>query len=194
MTKGAGVIVLATVLAGCNMQTQSEGAHVHGSGKLNIAIETEATAVIEFEAPAESIYGFEHEATSDEDKRAQSQALDMLRQRFAEMLVLPPALGCAIEVIAADVVAEEHGHEGDEENHDDEGTTEGADHEDEVGGEHSEVHASYNLRCDQPLQGANARVELGSFFPDLHELTVTILADADQRSVHLEDARGEIDF
>lgn len=197
MTSRVSIVVLALVLSGCNMQTQSEGAHVHGSGKLNVAIETDATAVIEFEAPAESIYGFEHEAASEEEKQAQSQALDTLRRRFAEMLILPPALGCAIESTAADVVAEEHGHEGEaeeEDHHEDENGTGESDHEEEVSGEHSEVHASYDVRCESSLRGARARVDLGTFFPDLHELTVTVLSDADQHSVQLEDARGELDF
>ncbi len=194
MIRRVSIAMLAVVLAGCNMQTQSEGAHVHGSGKLNIAIETDATAVIEFEAPSESIYGFEHEATSAEDKQAQSQALDTLRLRFGEMLILPLEIECRIETVAVDVASEEHGDEGEAEEHDDEGATGEPDHEEGLGGEHSEVHASYTVRCERSLVGARARVDLGTFFPDLHELTVTILADADQRSVHLEDARGELDF
>jgi hypothetical protein len=53
-------------------------AHVHGTAKLDIAIE-ERTATVEFEAPAESIIGFEHKAKTAADQQKDRGQVDVPR-------------------------------------------------------------------------------------------------------------------
>ena len=48
-------------------ETRELGAHLHGSGTMNIAIEGRSVA-IEFEAPGADIVGFEYAAESVEDR------------------------------------------------------------------------------------------------------------------------------
>lgn len=212
-------IPLAALIAGCDTQTQSEGAHVHGVASLVIAIDDPTSASIEFTSPAESIYGFEHEATSTDDIAARDKAISTLETRFDMMLVMPDALGCRIEDAAVTVEHDDDGdgdadHDddvdrdgdeehadnmeraGDDDDHDDDADSDaGDDHAGEtVSGEHSEVRATYRLICSGDLAGAVAQVSIGQFFSGVESLNVTILSESGQRSVVLEGGVGSVDL
>lgn len=219
MTRWACLLAIpfAALAAGCDSQTQSDGAHVHGIASLTLAIDEPTAASIEFVSPAESIYGFEHEASTAVEIAARDEALTALESRFDEMLVLPDALGCWIEDSVVEVVLEDdHDDEGGESDHDDgdldddgeesaddDGGAD-ADHDDDgdqdddgvasVSGQHTEVRALYRLACAGQLDGAEARIAIGEVFAGVETLNVTVLSGSGQRSDVLEGGVGSIDL
>ena len=160
-------------------------AHEHGHGTLSIAIEDEHTAIIELEAPAESIYGFEHKAKSTKDKQAQAKDLEKLKNHFKDMVQLDPKLGCnytndKINVMShADEEAEEH------DDHED-------DHHVARKGEHSEVHATFTVKCREPLYGHKVNFQITKVFPRLKKVNVQVLSKHQQTSKTIVNDKGSI--
>src|SRR6185369_15254127 len=85
------------------------GAHEHGRGTLNIAIEgTKVT--MELEVPGADIVGFEHAAKSPKEKSAVEKATIQLKSPLA-LFNLPPTAACRIT--EAKVEVEKGGHDHD---------------------------------------------------------------------------------
>lgn len=139
----SALLLLPLAVAACGGEDQpgalgTEGAHEHGVARVNVAVEG-STATIEFVSPAMGIYGFEHEAVSEEDRARQSEGLETLRTRFASMFVMDEGLGCTFTPVHVGLVGDDHAHEdehaheaGDEHAHEAED-----DHAHEAGDEHT---------------------------------------------------------
>jgi len=168
-------IAIVLLVAGLTLpgQTRSRTAHEHGSAKVNIAFETATGApkgMIEFEAPAESVVGFEYEAKSAADKAKVAAALRSLITRFGEMVILPPASGCKLTNKSAKVEAERHDAKSKE--------------------QHSEVHAEFDVACAKPLSGTEIRFGFMKVFPKIHDVDVALLVGEQQSSAHVENDKG----
>jgi hypothetical protein len=112
----AGVLAIAIHLTDAGMTGKKQhqhGAHVHGSAKLDIAVE-DRTATIEIESPAESIIGFEHKARTDADQQDQEHSevrgtfavtcdspLAGSKVRFAFAKTFPAICAVQVQVVAA---------------------------------------------------------------------------------------------
>lgn len=170
-------LVLLAVGALLPAQTRSRKAHEHGSAKVSIAFESTKGApkgVIEFESPAESVIGFEHEAKSAADKAQAAAALNTLKARFAEMVIFPAAASCRVTNKSAKVEAG-HGAE----------KTKGAKQE-----QHAEVHAEFDVQCAKPLAGTEIRFGFTKVFPKIHDVDVALLAGEQQLSADVENDKG----
>lgn len=157
-------------------QTRSRKAHEHGSAKLSIAFESTSGApkgIIELEAPAESIVGFEHTAKSAADKAKEQAALNTLKARIGQMVIFPAAAGCQFTPKSVKVEAEDH-----------------HDAKDAKKEQHSEVHAEFAVACAKPLAGAEIRFGFHKFFPRLHDVDVALLAGEQQASLEVENDKG----
>ncbi|MGC2396164.1 MAG: DUF2796 domain-containing protein, partial [Rhodomicrobium sp.] len=103
-------IVTCIAFSAAGEEHRQLGAHVHGHGRLNIAIE-DKTVSIELEAPGADIVGFEHEAAT----RAQSAAIEKAKATLAAGLSLftpAAAAGCTQNASKVSIEAEhEHEHE-----------------------------------------------------------------------------------
>jgi len=156
--------------------TRQLDAHEHGVGALNIAI-AGTTLEMEFHAPGADIVGFEHAASSAEDRAAVDRAVATLA-RPLDLFQLPAAAECSVTEARAALEAEEahddhdedhaeehaaeHGHEEHEheeheheehahDDHDDDHADEDHAHEDHAEGDsHTEFHAHYVLTCVTP--------------------------------------------
>ena len=172
-------------------------AHEHGVGKLNIAIEGN-TIAMELEAPGADIVGFEHPATTAEDRSKVDGAIAMLAKP-QELFVLPAEAACLVSDAHVSLVTEEehgddhgeekrahedhkvedaeekHAHEDHKDEHAEEKHAGHDDHEDEAG--HTEFHAGYMLNCEKPE--AVARIEFPYFtvFGNARELEVQMISD-----------------
>ncbi|WP_164658460.1 DUF2796 domain-containing protein [Tropicibacter sp. Alg240-R139] len=167
-------------VAGVAEGTRTLEAHEHGSGTLNIAFEGN-TIAMEIEAPGADIVGFEHAATTDEDRKSIEDAVSELA-RPMELFVLSADAGCSVVSASVEVHGdEEEEHHDDEHEHDakdehgDEDHNDHAEHEGE-GIEHSEFHAEYELTCSDPA--AVDKIEFAYFerFPNALELDVQIVS------------------
>ncbi len=160
-------------------QPRSRKAHEHGSAKVNIAFETAKGApkgVIEFESPAESVVGFEYEAKTPADKAKVAAALNTLKARFAEMVILPAAAACKVTNKSAKVEAEHH-----------DAKQKGAKQE-----QHSEVHAEFDVACAKPLSGGEIRFGFTKVFPKIHDVDVALLVGDQQASADVENDKGSL--
>jgi len=131
-------VLAAGVLAGtgsAEAQRREMGAHEHGRGTLDIAIEGIRVA-IELEVPAADIVGFEHKARTRQQKAAVDKAKEQLAQPLA-LFRLPERAGCRVSEAKVDM---EHGHPKPDK---------GAAAKDKADAEdrHSEVRAHYSLEC-----------------------------------------------
>jgi hypothetical protein len=114
------------------------GPHVHGQGTLDIAIEGKKVEM-ELVAPGMDIVGFEHVASTNDQKAAVEKAKAKLTDVLG-VFTLPPAAQCKVDVANVENRKEVH-HEGDEDHDED---------EKEGHAQHSEFHATYTLDCAAP--------------------------------------------
>lgn len=167
------LLILVAATAILPSQTRSRKAHEHGSAKVNIAFEStkgSPKGVIEFEAPAEGVVGFEYEAKTAADKAKVTAALNTLKARFGEMVILPAAAGCKITNKSAKVEAEHHDAKSKE--------------------QHSEVHAEFDVTCAKPLGGTEIRFGFMKVFPKIHDVEVALLAGEQQAKADVENDKG----
>lgn len=157
-------VLPALLITSAFAQNRSHKAHEHGHAKLNIAFETTVGAPVgsvELEAPADSIVGFEYVAKTPADKAKQEKALATLKARFAEMVVLPT--GCKMTPAKVEV------------------------HQD---GQHSEVHAEFNVKCASSIAGKSISFGFAKVFPKIDEVDVQMLAGAQQAKLEVEKDKG----
>lgn len=135
---------------------RAPGAHLHGHGTVNIAIEGGAVW-IELEAPGSDIVGFEHAARTEAEQATVAAARALL-ERPAELIVLPAAAGCAVEAVD---VARAGG---------------------EAGGGHSEFHAEYRLACAEAARIDTVEFAYFRHFPAAQALEVNVVTATRQGS------------
>lgn len=185
--KSANLFVLAALAATPAMSenVQQLGAHEHGVGSLDIAIEGQNLAMA-FSAPAADIVGFEYAPKSEEDHAAIDAALELLKDPLS-LFALPQAASCEVTQAKADLEGhdDEHDDEGHEDHdHDDHAHSESKDHDHdghedhEETAAHSEFSAEYAMSCSNI--DALAEITFGYFeaFPNALEVDVRIITDA----------------
>jgi hypothetical protein len=155
------------------------GAHVHGHGHLNIAIEGKKVA-IELEVPGADIVGFEHEPSTGEQRSAIAEGKAKLAKALA-LFVPPPQAGCELEHAKVALEAEheeEHQHE--------------QAHED--GGHHSEFRAEYELQCGSVSRLTSLTFDYFKAFPAAQELDVSVIAPKGQSSFEVTRDKPGLDL
>lgn len=184
-------------------------AHEHGVSTLELAIEGDRLEM-ELRAPGMDIVGFEHAASSDDDKAAVEAALASLSQP-ARVIALPEAAGCsAIETEAEfeieghdhhedhEAHAHEHDDDYDHDDHDDhhedhehdDAHDHGSDHADEHdhehhGATHSEFHAAYAFACADPTALTEIGFPFFETFANAGEIEAQFVTDAGTGSAEI---------
>jgi hypothetical protein len=156
------------------------GAHEHGHGTFNVAIDGK-TVAIELIAPGADIVGFEHAPKTDEQK-AKLAAAKAALEKIETVLELPSAAGCKaakadVEAPHADEKAAKGGH-GHGHGHD-HGKKAGKDDHGEV---HSEFHATYELTCSAPDALGQLTFTYFDSFKGAEELDVTVVTPKGQKA------------
>lgn len=153
------------------------GAHVHGHGTLNIAVENERVE-LEFEAPGMDIVGFEHEAKSNEQKAAIKAAKAKLKDPLS-LFKVPDAAECKLADAKVEIKAEE---EGEEQGHRHEARSDGKEdhdhdhgHDDGEEGAHSAFRAAYAIDCAKPASMTSITFDYFKAFAGAQELDVTVV-------------------
>jgi Protein of unknown function (DUF2796) len=159
-------VALSLAAAGTTKRRHQHGAHVHGTATLNIAIE-EQTATIEFISPAESVIGFEHQATSAADQNRQAMALDLLRNKIGSMVIFDPALGCSFSPTKVDVLRQDK--------------------------EHAEVHSTFTVSCHTPLAGSKLHFGFMKTFPAIQTVNVQLVGATQQVGMSIKRDKGELE-
>lgn len=175
------------------------GAHVHGHGRLNVAIENK-TVSIELEVPGADIVGFEHEASTPEQKAAIEKAKATLTKGLS--LFTPAAAAQCTQKSAQVSIEAEHGHEHEHEEHEHEHHADGAKHDDgdedehehEAGHHHSEFHAVYAYECASPDRLTSMSFDYFTAFPNSQELDIALIAPKGQSSYEVKRDNPHLDL
>ncbi len=199
---------------------RDHGAHVHGVGHLNIAVDGDLL-LIELISPAMDLLGFEH-APRTETQRQTIEATRAQLQAPEQLFTPTPAAGCVASVIELDLDLDEpigeppasdapaheqaHGHDHEHEHGDrheqEHGHGHGHEHEREHGDRHAhgdheahaDVYASYAFDCRQPQK--LTELELGFFeaFPGARRLRVQLLTETRQDAFELTPSDRRLEF
>jgi hypothetical protein len=160
MTNRMLVLVVAAAVT-ATAQSKREGhAHEHGKAKLGIAFEG-SNGKVEWEAPLESITGFEHEAKTPADKKRLEEAKAVVRARFGEMVRMPATAGCKVTVDDTHVDQE---------------------------GSHRDLHTKATIACLRAPAG-EIRFDFARFFPRIEKTEVQFLSGEKQLGGEVTAAR-----
>lgn len=141
--------------------------HEHGRAELDVAIEgTSLTA--EFRSPADSVLGFEHVPKTAKEKQTASAALEILRARSGELLLLPADAGCQFQPGKASIASEAGGHQ--------------------------DVEASMRTTCRRPLLKGEIRFAFDRHFPGIRQLVVQLVGPGFQTGATIAGGSGTIRF
>ena len=192
----------ALALAIATTVALAQSAHVHGKGRVNIAIDG-SRMFLALESPGADIVGFEHQARSLDEKEAVASAIDRLGEPM-QMLRISPAAGCRVVQAAAAIESSEevsdsdanqaHEHN-DDEHHGDEP------HDDEHRGEmvpagetHAAFTAEYELLCAD-IDALNL-IEFTYFdhFANARLLDIVLIDNRGQRRVEINRADPALRF
>jgi hypothetical protein len=161
-------------------QHRELGAHEHGRGTLNVALEG-ARLSMEFEAPGADIVGFEHPAKTRQQKAAVEKAKKQLSAPQS-LFQLPPSAGCVLQEAKVTLESEDHDHAA---------KPGSAGHDAD---EHSAFNAQYAFDCKAP---ANiTAIEFGYFrvFGAAQKLDVNVVTAKGQTKLDATRAKPRIDL
>lgn len=139
------------------LAAREQGSHVHGSGKVSIAFDG-LKGQIEMEIPAESLFGFEHNAKSKKDIQTKDENLKKLEEKISEMIVFDNSLGCKIKKEKFTVNQEKN---------------------------HSDLDAEFSVGCQKAVSGSTISFNFEKVFPRLRKMQVDIIADSIQKSTEV---------
>lgn len=158
-----------------NGKHKAHKAHEHGAAVLNIAVERNK-AQVEFEAPADSIYGFEHEAKTDADRKKRDDAIAKLGAEMPKMVVLGAQANCTWTTSKMEPFVT---------------------HGDKPGAgkaEHGEVHATFEVTCPAPLAGTKVTFAFAKAFPKIGRVKVQALSGEKQSGANVKKDKGSVDL
>lgn len=171
---GPGLATFAVLLIIGNVNAEEArdlGAHEHGVGQLNIAIEADEI-LMELKVPGVDIVGFEYAADTAEDRKRVSEALAAL-ERPNELFEFSPEANCTLSGAESTIVG----------NGDDAAT-----------GSHTEFRANYSLECAD--MAALERISFPYFqvFPKADELGVQLITGSGARKFEAKRADPAVDL
>jgi hypothetical protein len=165
---------LALRPAAADQQRRELGAHEHGRGTLNIAIEG-ARINMELEVPGMDVVGFEHAVKSRDEMAAVERGKQLLMGALS-LFALPAAAGCELTDAKVALEAEDHDEVAGKDSEED-GT---APHAEEG---HRQFHAEYAVECASPRNLTS--IDFGYF---------RIFAAAQKLDVSMITAKGQVKF
>lgn len=130
--------------------------HVHGAGNLSIAFDN-TEGMIEFKVSSEALFGFEHAAKSDKEKKIVTDIISKFENEMAKWVGFEKSLNCLFTREKMEILTEGH---------------------------HSDFFASFKVKCDKPLM--NSKISLNfTDLKKIHQIDVTILIGDLQKSLKL---------
>jgi len=176
---------IAATLPSHAQEHRELGAHEHGRGTLNIAVEGNKVTM-ELETPGVDIVGFEHEAKTGREKAAVEKAKAQLMTPLS-LFKLPAAAGCRVTEASVEVEVGEHDHDAKEAAKAPEAGKAPA-----KGEGHSQFHAQYTLECE--AAGSITGIELGYFraFARAEKLEVNVITPKGQSKFEATRAKPSI--
>lgn len=169
---------------------KGHGAHDHGHAHLNIAVEG-SKATVQFESPAECVYGFEYEAKDAKDIAQRDAGVKNLTDQIASLVVFDASLKCTATATKVEPFVIEDHHEGEGHKSKAKGDKKKghAKHKEAKHGTHSDVRAEFAFTCAAPIAGTKLTFAFGKVFPKIKELKVQVVGDK-QVGADIDDDKG----
>ena len=165
---------------------REQGAHVHGMGQLDVAVEG-GTVDMRLELPGADVVGFEHAAASAEDKAAVAKAVAALKAGGA-LFAFPAAAQCRLATAKVEsALAEDGDHGHGAHKH---GETKSA----RKDAAHAEFHVHYRFRCERPASLTHVDVKIFEKFPAARELAAQVITGRGQSARQLTAASARLTF
>jgi hypothetical protein len=181
---------LLTTAARAEDEHRELGPHVHGHGTLNIAIEDKRVSM-ELEVPGMDIVGFEHVASTDDQKAAVDKAKARLEKPLG-VFSLPAGAGCTVAEAKVAIEAEHH-HDGDDDHDaDHKDAKDDGDHDEHAG--HNQFHATYALDCANPAELTTITFDYFTQFAGAHDLTVSVVTGKGQSQFEVSRSKPTLDL
>ena len=137
---------------------EEHGAHEHGAATLSFAAGVEGLEIM-LESPAANIVGFEHAASTDEDKKKLADAKAKL-EAGSDLFSINPEAECTLK--SAEVVSALLGNaEKAKEEHADH-----ADHDHKDGETHNDMDVTWTFACAKPAELKEVTTKLFAAFPE----------------------------
>ena len=213
------MLVAGAAFAASEDGHREHGAHEHGRGTLDVALEGEEL-VVELRMPAVNVVGFEHAPGTDAEREAVRQALARFEDPAA-VLVPSPDAECAPEGVEAGFPGmgpvgsrehhdeDEHGHEHEEDGHEHEEDGRAGDkdedehhehgHDEHEPGEsgaeaHSELRATYRFHCHAPERLDRIQVHVFELLHDAEEIEVRVVTPTLQKAMDLHPGETVVEL
>jgi hypothetical protein len=166
--------------------TRRHEAHEHGVAQLNVATQG-AELYLEFVSPAANIVGFEHPPRTDEQRAAVQEAVEILKDGEA-LIVLPAGAECRLaeSMIDTDIDSDPSSEPEGAHQHEHHATDE---HQ-----RHSEFTAEYRFVCKQSQKLGHMDVMLFHSFPGIERIEVQLLTGTKQAALELTVKKNRIPF
>ena len=159
---------------------KNHAAHEHGAAEVNIVVDGQK-ATIQIHTPAESIYGFEHEAKTEADKKKRDKAIEVLKSQIDKIVLFDSKLGCKFSPTKIDPFVTEAS----------ENQPKSAQKKE---AEHSAVEAEFAVECSAPLAGTKVKFGLTKIFSRIKNAKVTVLSGEKQSGATIKKDIGTIDL
>lgn len=169
--------------------SHGHGAHEHGHGHLNLVFDGNQL-MIELQAPAADLVGFEHAAKSDEEKAQYAKAVAQLKQPDA-LLRFDPAAGCTLTQQALQAAKEDHDHDHDHDHQKSDGKHDEHQHDDAG---HADMGAMYTYTCAEPAKLTGLEATLFSVYPSLEKLSVQGILPSGQTAAELTPSANKLSW
>ncbi|HCH01342.1 MAG TPA: DUF2796 domain-containing protein [Vibrio sp.] len=166
-------------------------AHVHGMVTFNM-VQDGNDFLIEVESPGQDILGFEHAPSSQAEKQAYQQAVDLLKQPN-QLFTLAAAANCQpVDFLVKDNIGQDEHHH-DEHDHDSHQANGHDDHHDH---DHDQKHGTftiqYQYQCKNISQLSKIETQWFSHFPASQTIEVNLLTDSAQKHIELKQPQQTI--
>ena len=170
--------------------------HQHGLAELKILLEANRVQ-IEFESPAFNLVGFEHKASSLQEKKAVRNAIALLES--PTRLIAFGGSACSPEATQIDASSvsneeEEHEHEAEhdheaEHQHEDEHA-----HEHETETSHADIIARYSFSCENNSDLSYIEINFFRLFSGLEKVKALWVGETGQGAMQLTASNRRLDL
>ncbi|HHQ4558446.1 DUF2796 domain-containing protein [Aeromonas hydrophila] len=167
--------------------SHGHGAHEHGHGHLNLVLDGNQL-MIELQAPAADLVGFEHAAKSDEEKVQYAKAMAQLKQPDT-LFRFDPAAGCKLTQQELQAAKEDHDHDHDHQKSDGKHDEHQHDH-----AGHADMGAMYTYTCATPAKLTGLEATLFSVYPSLEKLSVQGILPSGQTAAELTPSANKLSW
>lgn len=184
---GIAALFVVNLPATAAEERRELGAHAHGVGRLNIAIEGKRV-LMELEIPGADIVGFEHEASTAPQKATVNRAKEVLEGAL-NVFKLPAEARCKL----AEAKVAVHSGEGNEHNHGEAASKTEVQRQGE-GDSHSEFRAKYTIDCSAPEKFTGINFRYFELFATARELDVNLVTADGQTHYKVTHEKPQLTF